>query len=189
MARAKIEAGQWKRIKYQDQPHRHAFIAGSNEKRVAWIERTRNSAQVHAGIADCEVLKTTDSLFKDFVRDEFTTLPDSSDRILATKINARWKYDGDRLGNLDWDKSFEQVRQAMLDVFCEHHSLSVQQTLYAMGESALLAVPGIEQIEITLPNKHRIPFNLVPLGRTNKNEIFVTTSEPFGEIHAVLRRK
>jgi urate oxidase len=185
-ATATIRADRWERIVTNGKPHKHSFVAGSAEKRSSTVHRDRQSAKVSASIFDCEILKTTDSLFKDFVRDEFTTLPDSDDRIFATKLNAMWYY---TQTNIDWNDAFAKVRQAMLDVFCEHYSLSVQQTLYAMGEAALAACPEIEKIELTLPNKHRIPFNLTPFGKENKNEIFVTTSEPYGEIHAVIARK
>jgi urate oxidase len=64
----------------------------------------------------------------------------------------------------------------------------VQQTLYAMGEAALETTPAIASIDLEMPNQHRIPFNLQPLGLPNRNEIFVTTIEPYGLIKASLAR-
>jgi urate oxidase len=40
-----------------------------------------------------------------------------------------------------------------------------------------------------MPNRHRIPFNLIPLGRSNTNTIFVATDEPHGLISGTLRRE
>jgi urate oxidase len=77
----------------------------------------------------------------------------------------------------------------MIDVFADHKSLAAQQTLYAMGEAALDICPSIDDIELRLPNQHRIPVDLEPLGLANRNEIFVTTSEPFGLITATLKRE
>lgn len=47
---------------------------------------------VCAGIRDLRVLKTTQSAFKDFVNDEFRTLPDTDDRIFSTVVTANWWY-------------------------------------------------------------------------------------------------
>ena len=69
-----------------------------------------------------------------------------------------------------------------------HKSLSVQQTLYAMGQAALDACSEIENLNLTLPNQHRIPVNLAPFGLENGNENFVPTDEPYGTISATLQR-
>jgi urate oxidase len=77
----------------------------------------------------------------------------------------------------------------MLRTFANHLSKSVQQTLYAMAESALEAVPEIDEIEITMPNKHCLLVDLSRFGQDNPNEIFVPTDEPHGYIEARVRRK
>jgi urate oxidase len=77
----------------------------------------------------------------------------------------------------------------MVDVFARHESLAVQQMLHAMGQAALAACPEVAEITLELPNKHRIPIDLMPFGIQNKNEIFVMTSEPYGLIRAMLRRE
>ena len=66
----------------------------------------------------------------------------------------------------------------MLKTFAGHVSLSVQQTLYAMAESALEAVPSISEIELTMPNKHCILIDLERFGQENPNEIFVPRTSP-----------
>jgi urate oxidase len=77
----------------------------------------------------------------------------------------------------------------MLEVFAHHHSKSAQHTLYAMGEAVLEALKDVEEISFTLPNIHRVPFDMKPFGQENRNEIFITTSEPFGLIKGQVSRK
>jgi urate oxidase len=68
-------------------------------------------------------------------------------------------------------------------------SYAVQQTMFEMGKAALAAAPQIKEIRLICPNKHRIPVNLQPFGLENKNEIFVWTDEPFGNITATVTRE
>ena len=205
---ATIQAVQtpWIRIAGADgRPHRHSFVGGGSERRICGVRYGRPEVKdpakldtvttVEAGIKGLPLLKTTDSAFRGFPRDEFTTLPETDDRIFATLLDARWTYEANRFedkaigpGSLDTIETYERIRQAMIDVFADHKSLAVQQTLYAMGEAALSACAAITRLELAMPNQHRIPLNMAPLGKKNVNEIFVTTSEPYGLITATLER-
>jgi urate oxidase len=180
-----IEAEPWNRIEVHGHPHPHAFISGGSEKRTTRVTRTRDRTRTEAGIIGMVVLKTTKSGFVGYIRDEYTTLKETTDRIFATSVQASWLYNQQEV---EWNESFQSVRQAMIDTFAQHDSLSVQQTLYAMGEAALAACPSMEEISLTMPNQHRILVNLEPFGMENKNEIFVATSEPFGLISGTIRR-
>jgi urate oxidase len=129
-------------------------------------------------------LKTTDSAFSGFPRDQYTTLPETRDRILATSITATWNYaDGFR----DFGRR-SAVRSALLTTFAAHKSESVQQTLYAMGEAALAACDGVVDIQLSLPNRHHLLVDLSPFGLDNPNEIFVATEQPYGLIEARIER-
>jgi urate oxidase len=57
-----------------------------------------------------------------------------------------------------------------------------------MGEAALAECEDVQEISITMPNKHHLLVDLAPFGLQNPNEIFVPTEEPFGLIEATLRR-
>jgi len=174
----------WQRIAVNGMPHPHAFIGTGPEVRVCQTNCTRDEEILTAGIESLLVLKTTDSAFRDFHRDELCTLPDTDDRIFATEVNACWAYTeaGD-------DITFTLIRQTLLESFATHKSLGVQHTLHAMGEAALNACPGIDEITLTMPNRHRLLMNLTPLSRDNPNEIFVATDEPHGLITGTLRRE
>jgi urate oxidase len=130
-------------------------------------------------------LKTTASGFKDFWRDEFTTLPETRDRILATKMKATWTY---QRKPKNYAATNAKILDAMLRVFTKNFSPSVQVTLFEMGETALKAAPEISKIHIAMPNKHCLAVNLTPFGVENKNELFVPTDEPHGQIEGTVAR-
>jgi urate oxidase len=176
----------WRRIEIEGLEHPHAFVGGGGETRTTSVTREDDGLRVESGLDGLLVLKTTGSGFSGFLRDRHTTLPETTDRILATEVRSRWTYAPGTV--LDWDEAHARVRRSMLETFAEHDSLAVQQTLFAMGEAALGACVDVEEITLTLPNRHRILVDLGRFGQTNANEIFVATDEPFGLITGTLRR-
>jgi len=176
----------WQRIDVDGQPHPHAFIGSGPERRVCRVARTRSGPHLRAGIEGMIVLKTANSAFRNFHHDEFRTLPDTDDRIMATEVSAEWPYEST---SVDGNACFDLIRRTLLKTFAEHKSLGVQHTLYAMGEAALAACSAIDEISLTMPNRHRLPINLAPFNRTNPNEIFVATDEPHGLISGTFRRQ
>ncbi len=127
------------------------------------------------------ILKTAQSAFAGFKRDELTTLPDSYDRLLGTEATMTWRYAG---RPAEFAATRAGVMDALLTAFANHESLSVQHTLYAMAEAAMEAEPLIAEMELTMPNRHNIPVDLARFGQDNPNMIFVPTDEPHGLIHA-----
>ena len=129
-------------------------------------------------------MKTAKSAFEGFPRDRYTTLPETADRILATAVRATWRYSRPDVAFGDlWD----QARRVLLKAFAEHDSRSVQHTLHAMGEAVLEALE-VEEIHLSMPNRHHIPMDLRPFGMESRNEIFVATAEPYGLIEGTVRR-
>jgi urate oxidase len=183
--RIRIAAHGWARIGAAGQPHPHSFVRASGERRMAWVSGDRQEVRYEAGVEEVEVLKTTRSSFEGYIRDEYTTLPETKDRIFATVLSARWGYDREPA---DFDAAFERVRAALLETFAGHDSKSVQQTLYAMGAAALEAAPEVSEIRLSLPNRHHLLFDIGRFGLENPNEVFVPTSEPFGLIEATIVR-
>ncbi|MGD0463409.1 MAG: factor-independent urate hydroxylase [Tepidisphaeraceae bacterium] len=187
-ATVSISQTKWDRIELGDRPHPHAFIGGSTERRTccARVETGTAGAALGGGITGLQLLKTTDSEFTGFVSDRYRTLKDTRDRIFATSVDANWAYG---TGKPEFNSCFTAIRAALLATFATHHSLAVQQTLLAMGEAALTACPSIRSIDLKMPNQHRIPFDLEPLGIKNDNELFVPCDEPFGMITGVVTRE
>jgi len=181
----KIAEHGWTRIDIGKEPHPHSFIKSGNEKRTARIDLTRDGLTVEAGIEDLIVLKTTRSGFAGFIKDQYTTLPETTDRILATSVKANWLYESPEAvsGNV-----CDRVRKTIIETFSEHDSLSVQHTLYAMGQAVLESFPEIVEISFSLPNIHYLPIDFSRFGLENDNRIFLPTDEPHGLIEARLTR-
>lgn len=185
-ARIEILEHAWQRMSFDGHEHPHAFVGGSNEKRRAVVELPADGpATVWAGLKGLLLLKTADSGFVGYPKDEYTVLPETTDRILATECEAEWEY---TRADLDFEALYQQIRISLLRTFSEHQSLSVQHTLYAIGEKILEETAEVKEISLIMPNKHHIPFNLEPFGQPNTNEVFVATDAPFGYITGTVVR-
>ncbi|MFC5063880.1 factor-independent urate hydroxylase [Actinomycetospora atypica] len=184
-ARQEIEQYSWDRVDTADGPHDHAFVRAGTETRTVVVTRHGDTETVISGLTDLVVLKSTGSEFHGFPQVEYTSLVETDDRILATSVSARWRHLGT---DVDWDASFAAVRATMLDRFAQIHSLSLQQTLYAMGEAVLEAHPGIAEIRFSMPNKHHFLVDLSPWGLDNPNEVWFAADRPYGLIEAAVTR-
>jgi urate oxidase len=186
-ASIRIESTMWKRLTVDGKPHPSAFMRGSGERQTTTIERAQGGAfHILSGLDDLVLLKTANSAFEGYIKDSLTTLPETKDRLFGTAVRAEWRY---LSANLDFDTVRTTVRETMLRTFANHKSKSVQQTLYAMAQSALEDVSQIDEIELIMPNKHCLLVDLSRFGHDNPNQIFVPTDEPHGYIEARVRRK
>jgi urate oxidase len=184
-ARVSIEEHPWARIDVEGKPHDHAFLRQGSEKRVATVTCTDDGTWVVGGMADLVILKSTGSEFHGYIKDRFTTLPETRDRIMATSLSARWRY---RDHHADWGKSFAEVRRLMIETFAAKHSLSLQQTLYAMGKAVLEARSEVAEVRLAMPNKHHFVVDLSSFGMANDNEVFYASDRPYGLIEGTITR-
>ena len=175
----------WSHIADGAREHGQAFVRRGPDARTARVVADRAGISVTAGIADLIIMKTSRSAFAGFPRDEFTTLPETNDRLLATALTATWTYHDT---DIEFGPMFRTVRAALLDAFAVHDSRSVQHTLYAMGEVVLGMIDPVDSISLEMPNRHHLPIDLSRFGMENRNEIFVATEEPYGLIKATLSR-
>ncbi|MEM9915179.1 MAG: factor-independent urate hydroxylase [Planctomycetota bacterium] len=185
-ATVELREHRWHRIN----GHGHCFTGSDGETPTAKVIASRGETTiVSAGVDDLMIAKTTETGFENFHRDEYRTLPDTDDRIFATVLTADWNYSPPEAGGaVDYAASRTFIRDAMLAKFTDHYSKSVQETLYLMGNAALDACADATSITLTMPNKHHLKFNLEPLGRTNDNEVFHVTDEPYGYITGTVTR-
>ena len=184
-ARMAVEQYSWDRIATSSGPHDHAFSKGTAETRTTVVRKDGDLETVISGLSGLVVLKSTGSEFWGFPDVEYTSLVETDDRILATAVTARWRYVG---SDLDWDKSFTAVRGTMLEEFANTHSLSLQQTLFAMGKGALEAVPEIAEIRLSMPNKHHFLVDMTKWDLDNPNQVFYAADRPYGLIEASVIR-
>ena len=182
-----VEGSLWKRLTVDGKPHPTSFIHGSGEVQTATVSRAQGgSFHITSGLKNLIVMKTADSAFEGYIKDELTTLKETGDRLFCTAVTSEWRYTST---TLDFDATRHALREAMLATFADHKSKSVQETLYAMGKSALEIIPEVDQIDLIMPNKHCLLVDLARFGQDNPNEIFVPTDEPSGHIEARIRRK
>ena len=185
----KVELSQatWQRIEVDGTPHDHAFTGGGTQTRVcvAKLDRTTADPVVTGGVRGLLVLKTTESGWADFHTDRYRTLKDTTDRILASQVDAVWHY---VRPDADGNAAYAAINAAVLHAFATTYSRGAQQTIMDMGNAALAACPAVTSIDFELPNLHRIPFNLEPFGRKFDNDIYVATSEPYGLIKGTVTR-
>ena len=178
-ARVHIEEVTWSRL------GKHAFARAGETKRVATVTCTEGGTWVVGGIADMVLLKTTDSEFHGYIKDRYTTLPETKDRIMATSLSARWRFRDDRAG---WAESYREVVHSLTGTFADHYSLSLQQTLYAMGEAVLNERAEVAEIRLVMPNRHHFVVDLSPFGIANPNEVFYASDRPYGLIEGAVTR-
>ncbi len=187
VARAGISEKTWEHLSMHESTHPTTFVQLSGECQTAEVIANRSDAPtVRSGLENLVILKTAGSEFVGFIKDSLTTLPESTDRLFATALKARWNY---LSPTVPFGALRCKIRETLLRVFAAHKSKSVQHTLYAMGEGVLADVREIADIELTMPNKHCLLADLSRFGQDNPNEIFVPIDEPHGYIEAHLRRQ
>jgi urate oxidase len=180
-ARLEIKDVPWTRI--ADSPA--AFFQSGNERRTTSFIATRSAETIRSGIQDLQILKTSNSGFAGFMKDQYTTLAETNDRLLGTVLQADWLYNAK---DTEFNAAYTAIRSNLLSTFATHKSLSVQQTLYDMAEAALEQFPTIEEIHLVMPNKHCLLMDLSKFGLDNPNQIFYPIDEPSGYIEALVSR-
>jgi urate oxidase len=181
----------WQRIATPAGDADDAFVRAGTATRTATVAVARGRpTTVESGVEDLVVLKTTKSAFVGFERDDYTTLPDAEDRIMATKVTATWAYDlaASTAPGFDFDAVHTRAVERLLATFAEHQSPSVQTSIWIMASAMLDAVPEIAWVRMVLPNLHHWQVDLTPFGLENRGEVFVATTEPHGLIDATVRR-
>ncbi|HEX3571444.1 MAG TPA: urate oxidase [Acidobacteriaceae bacterium] len=186
-ATVSVEGFMWKRLTVDGKPHKTSFMRGSGELQTTTVSREQKGEfSVKSGLKNLVVMKTADSGFEGYIKDELTTLKETSDRLFCTAVAAEWRY---TTASGDFNARRKAIREAMLATFADHKSKSVQETEYEMGKAALEAAAEVDQIDLAMPNKHCLLVDLERFGEQNPNEIFVPTDEPAGQIEARVRRR
>ena len=184
-AQVRVEEYGWRRIDAGGAPHPHSFERLAGTKIVSACAHDDGRAEVVAGVDDLILLKSTGSEFHGFLAERYTTLAPTDDRILATAVATRWRMSA---ADADWGECFRGARAALAEAFAVTHSLSLQQTLYAMGEAVLAARPEVCEVRLSLPNKHHFLVDLGPFGLDNPGEVFYAADRPYGLIEGTVSR-
>ena len=179
VARVSIEEYGWRRL------GPHSFARTGEGIRTATVTYDGQTAWVVSGVTDLVLLNSTDSEFHGFIRDRYTTLSQARDRILATAVNASWRH---ACAEGDWQASYEECRDDLVRAFVGTYSLSLQQTLHAMGRAVLYGRDDLAEVRLSLPNKHHFLVDLEPFGLDNPGEVFFAADRPYGLIEGTMSR-
>ncbi|KAJ1727257.1 hypothetical protein LPJ61_004671, partial [Coemansia biformis] len=205
--RVKVTTKPWERMQFVGKTHPHSFCREGKETR--WTEAVVSKAAppsaatltttLTSGFYDLEVLKTTNSSFTDFWRDELATLPDMPDRVLSTKVLCQWEYVAKSLDDLqgtDYNAIYAGAKRNTLDAFANDPrawvNASVQTTLYVMADRILNEFAAVDDVYYALPNIHYFPFDLSPFGLKNLRtdaEVYMPIADPSGLITATISRQ
>jgi len=184
-ASVSIREHDWSPIATPNGPAPDAFVRAGSGTRVATVVAALGGTMIEAGVEDLVVMKTARSAFSGFPRDQYTTLRDTDDRIMATKVTAIWRYGSPDLAS---DELHAAVQATLLEVFADHDSPSVQTSIWLMARAILERHEEVAEVRMALPNLHHWLVDLSPFGLENNNEIFIATTEPHGLIEATVRR-
>jgi urate oxidase len=192
-AQIRVEEYAWDRIQVDGEGHAHSFVRRGTETRTCVVNvHGRGDQQqvwVVSGFQDLTVLKSTGSEFKGFLVDRYTTLQETDDRVMATSLKARWRYEGTSPSRqTDWNAAYDDIKQILLAAYATTYSRALQETLYAMGSAVLTAHPEVAEVRFSAPNKHHFLVDLEPFGLKNEGEVFIAADRPYGLIEATVRR-
>ena len=161
----------------------HSFARSGQHVRTTVVHHDATAGEsLVSGVRDLVVLNTTDSEFWGFPRDEFTTLGETKDRMLATQVSASWRFRPEAIATADFAAVSSTALDTLLTTFSATYSYSLQQTLYAIGEAVLAAVPELCEVRLALPNKHHFVVDMSAWGDENENEVYYAADRPYGLI-------
>jgi urate oxidase len=184
-ARIEVEEYAWERAIVDGTEHDHTWTRRGQEVRTAAVTVDETGEYVIGGLKDLVLLKSTGSEFAGFLTDEYTTLPETHDRVMATALTAKWRFS---TTDVPWNDVYADIKEIMIKEFALLESLALQQTLWKMGSAVMEAYPVVAEVRLAAPNKHHFAYNLEPFGLDNPNEVFWAADRPYGLIEAQLIR-
>jgi urate oxidase len=153
---------------------------------VARADRALGTSVV-SGLEDLTVMNTTASEFWGYPKDAYTTLPETKDRILATSVNASWRFRPEAVAaGADWGAAFAVAKSTILAAFAGTYTYSLQQMLYTIGAMLIEALPSVCEVRLSLPNKHHYLVDLTPFGLENDREVYLAGDRPYGLIEGTV---
>jgi urate oxidase / 2-oxo-4-hydroxy-4-carboxy-5-ureidoimidazoline decarboxylase len=109
---------------------------------------------LRCGRRDMRLVKLTGSAFKSFVRDQYTTLSEVSDRPLYIFLDVHWRY-ADRAAAFDPGRVIpsENVAGLVRSVFDDFVSMSIQHLVHEMGQRLLARYPAMSEVSLEAQNR------------------------------------
>jgi urate oxidase / 2-oxo-4-hydroxy-4-carboxy-5-ureidoimidazoline decarboxylase len=163
------------------------FRYSLNEQASASVELKRSKETIvtehlQSRLKGLKLIKVRGSNFFGFVRDEYTTLPESFDRPLFIFLNIEWRYfdlENARGITLDGYVAAEQVRDIACTVFHEENSPSIQHLIYRIGLRILERFPQLKEVLFESNNRTwETVIDEIPASREGK--VFTEARPPYG---------
>jgi urate oxidase len=184
-ARIEIEEYEWERAIIDGAEHDHTWLRKGQEIRTAAVTVDASGEHVIGGFKELVILKSTGSEFAGFLSDDYTTLAETHDRVMATALDAKWRF---TTTNVAWGEVYRGIKTIIVREFASLQSLALQQTLWHMGKAVLEAYPFIAEVRLKAPNRHHFSYDIGQFGLDNSNEVFIAVDRPYGLIEASILR-
>lgn len=184
-ARIEIEEYAWERAIVDGAEHDHTWLRKGQEIRTAAVTADASGEYVIGGFKELVILKSTGSEFAGFLTDDYTTLAETHDRVMATALDVKWRF---TTTDVAWDMVYSDIKTILVREFATLQSLALQQTLWHMGKAVLEAIPSIAEMRLRAPNRHHFSYDIGQFGLDNSNEVFIAADRPYGLIEATILR-
>jgi urate oxidase len=184
-ARIEIEEYEWERAIIDGAEHDHTWLRKGQEIRTAAVTVDASGEHVIGGFKELVILKSTGSEFAGFLSDDYTTLAETHDRVMATALDAKWRF---TTTDVAWGEVYRGIKTIIVREFASLQSLALQQTLWHMGKTVLEAYPFIAEVRLKAPNRHHFSYDIGQFGLDNSNEVFIAVDRPYGLIEASILR-
>jgi urate oxidase / 2-oxo-4-hydroxy-4-carboxy-5-ureidoimidazoline decarboxylase len=156
-----------------------AFAPSGPDRAVASIEMRQGgeTVELRSGIHGFKLLRLGGSAFTGFVRDQYTTLPEITNRPLHMWLDLEWTCSVSvALGR--------SVRRLVHQVFHEFESGSIQQVIYRMGTRMLADLPEMTEVRLEANNR---TWDAVA-ERDDTLGVFTDPRPPYGVLGLTLKR-
>lgn len=201
-AKLKITSRTWDRAVVDGKPHNHVFTSSPSPiQSTTYVEVHRSGKRVvRCGLKSMKLMKTTQSGFDGFIRDEYTNLEPvgagskNPNRIMCTEMEADWTFSE---VVPDFNKTNEAIKDSLLSTFggptdTGKFSKSLQETAYNMATTVLDKFHQVTEVSLTTPNIHFYRWDGEQFGLPNPNYVFQSTdchTSASGRICTVVSRK
>jgi urate oxidase len=149
---------------------------------VAELALDRDGTLTHrSGREGIKLMKLTGSSFEGFVRDGYTTLPESRDRPLFIHLGVHWR-------NLDFARRAdgEAVRDSVAETFAAFDSASIQELVHEMGVRLLDRFEVLA--EVSFVGENRLWDTAQVYGADERVRVYTDPRPPYGRIELTLGR-
>lgn len=141
------------------------------------------------GLRDIRLIKLTGSAFANFPHDEFTTLPERTDRPLYIFMDMSWRYTDPTdavAGDTTRYIAARQVYDVAAHVFQEFVSMSIQHLVHEIGLRLLERFPQMSEVSFNAQNRL---WDTAAEHEGNRAKVFMDPRPPFGNIKLTIRRE